>query len=86
LLSSVHTLFTPARHLLPASGWRLETEEKTDKKKSDFYFFRSRKKFLTEKIICLVARFCLVWDKSGTDLIGDFPAQFCCSASDYARR
>jgi len=72
--------------LLPASGWRLETEEKTDKKKSDFYFFRSRKKFLTEKIICPLACLSLRHDKSGTNLIGNFPAQFCCSVSDYARR
>ena len=37
---------------VPASGWRLETEEKTDKKKSDFYFFYVAKKILTEKIMC----------------------------------
>jgi len=54
--------------LLPASGWRLETEEKTDKKKSDFYFFTSHKKFLTEKIIGPLARVSLGDDGSGTTL------------------
>ena len=48
--------------MLPASGWRLETEEKTDKEKSDFYFFTSRKKFLTEKIIGPLAGFPLGHD------------------------
>jgi hypothetical protein len=51
LLSSVHTLFTPERVPLAASGWRLETEEKTDKKKSDFYFSTGCKNFLTEKTL-----------------------------------
>jgi hypothetical protein len=71
--------------LLPASGWRLETEEKTDKKKSDFYFFTSRKKFLTEKIIGPLAGSPASHDGSGTKLTRKFPTQFCCSASDYAR-
>jgi hypothetical protein len=71
--------------LLPASGWRLETEEKTDKKKSDFYFFTSHKKFLTEKIIGLLARFSLSDDGSGAKLTRKFPTQFCCPPFDYAR-
>jgi len=77
LLSSVHTLFTAARALLlPASGWRLETEEKTDKKKSNFYFFTSRKKFLTEKIIGLLARFLLSHDDLEQSSLEDFPLNF----------
>ena len=77
MLSSVHTLFTAARALLlPASGWRLETEEKTDKKKSNFYFFTSRKKFLTEKIIGLLARFLLSHDDLEQSSLEDFPLNF----------
>ena len=77
MLSSVHTLFTAARALLlPASGWRLETEEKTDKKKSNFYFFTSHKKFLTEKIIGLLARFLLSHDDLEQSSLEDFPLNF----------
>jgi hypothetical protein len=32
-----------------ASGWRLETEQKCDKKKSELYFCTRTKKILTEK-------------------------------------
>jgi hypothetical protein len=35
--------------LLPASGVRLETPQKTDKQKSELYFSRPDKNFLTEK-------------------------------------
>ncbi|PYJ43384.1 MAG: hypothetical protein DME86_03085 [Verrucomicrobia bacterium] len=61
---------------VPASGWRLETEEKTDKKKSNFYFFTSRKKFLTEKIIGLLARFLLSHDDLEQSSLEDFPLNF----------
>jgi hypothetical protein len=43
--------------LLAASGWRLETAENCDKKKSELYFCSPAKKFLTEKLICAVADF-----------------------------
>jgi hypothetical protein len=35
--------------LLPASGVRLETRQKTDKKNSELYFCALHKNFLTEK-------------------------------------
>jgi hypothetical protein len=49
LLQFIHRLFTAPCPLLPASGRRLETAEKTDKKKSEFYFLIEEKKILTAK-------------------------------------
>jgi hypothetical protein len=40
-----------------ASGWRLETARKCDKKKPELYFCSRTKKFLTEKTSCAVAHF-----------------------------
>jgi hypothetical protein len=40
-----------------ASGWRLETTQKCDKKKSELYFCTRTKKFLTEKRPRAVLRF-----------------------------
>jgi len=62
--------------LLPASGWRLETEEKTDKKKSEFYFSRRAKKFLTEKTICSLACFCPRQRRARTKSAENFPLDF----------
>ena len=48
-LENVHILFTRPHLSLPASGLRLETAFKIDKKKSELYFSFPVKKTLTEK-------------------------------------
>jgi hypothetical protein len=52
---TVHILFTycPSR---PASGLRLETTSKSDKKKSELYFLPRVKKILTEKCAATIPR------------------------------
>jgi hypothetical protein len=43
------TVYSQLPSLLPAGGWRLETANKIDKKKSELYFLFLVKKILTEK-------------------------------------
>jgi hypothetical protein len=68
LLNSVHTLFTPEVPLLPASGVRLETLEKTDKQKPELYFSTPQKNFLTEKNRFNVRDFSLVTNISSAPM------------------
>jgi hypothetical protein len=70
LLSSVHILFTRARLLAAASGRRLETAEKADKKKSELYFCARGKKFLTEKM-SRAARLLLPLENGSRDCFED---------------
>jgi hypothetical protein len=76
--NSVHNLFTPWRPVPAASGERLETMQKCDKKKSELYFRARAKKFLTQKTTCAVAHFfprhILSNDFSSQIFAGIFPA------------
>jgi hypothetical protein len=55
--NSVHNLFTPWRPVPAASGERLETMQKCDKKKPELYFRPRAKKILTQKTTCAVGSF-----------------------------
>jgi hypothetical protein len=50
------TAYSHPKFLLPASGLRLETVPKSDKKKSELYFSSLVKKILTEKSKSTVAQ------------------------------